>query len=201
MPRARAKVQKGFLSRIKFTESYTSLILGAIVVLIVGILFILFAKGGKNSLTSSIKDVITGDKQAAQDANTSSTYTVKPGDDLWTISENVYKNGFKWQEIAKANKLKNPGLIYSGDKLIIPTITQAVQKEIAEKVTEGKITSEIINNNSITANDYTVIKGDNLWDIAVRAYGDGFKWPEIAKANNLANPSIIHPGNIFKIPR
>lgn len=202
MPRIKKKTQKGFLSSIKFTESYTSLILGAIVVLIVGILFVLFAKGGKNSFTSSIKDIFTGGKQESQDSNTSSTYTVRSGDDLWTISENLYKNGFKWTEIAKVNKLENPRLIYSGDKLIIPTITQAVQeKVVAKNEILEKTPSEITKNKSITENVYTVVKGDNLWNIAVRAYGDGFKWTEIAKANNLVNPSLIHPGNIFKIPR
>lgn len=202
-PRIKRKGQRGFLGRIKFTESYTSLILGAIVVLIVGILFILFAKGGKGPLTSSIKDIFTGEKQELQNPNVSSTYTVKPGDDLWSISENVYRDGYKWIEIAKVNKLENPGLIYAGNKLILPTVVQSIiQKEVTQKSEQNLQTqNSVIQNNSITGNKYTVVRGDNLWDIAVRAYGDGFKWPEITKANNLANPSVIHPGNIFKIPR
>jgi nucleoid-associated protein YgaU len=40
-----------------------------------------------------------------------------------------------------------------------------------------------------------------LWTIAVRAYGDGYKWTEIAKANKLVNPNLIHPGNVFVLPR
>lgn len=187
------------LSRIKFTESYTSLILGAIVVLIAGILFVSFAKGNKNAQTSSTKDV----SKIEQNSNTSSMYTVNVGDDLWSISENVYKDGYKWVEIAKANKLENPGIIYSGDKLIIPTITPSViQKEIAQNEELNPQTqTPVIQNNSITGNSYTVVEGDNLWDIAVRAYGDGFRWPEIAVANNLSNPSLIFSGNVFIIPR
>ena len=191
------KTQNGYISRIKITESYTSLILGAIVVLIVGILFVTFAKGNKNLQTSSIKDISEIENQ---NSKTSSTYTVKLGDDLWTISENIYKDGFKWVEIAKINNLENPGLIYAGNKLVLPTIIQEKQATINAQ-TSPKATDKSIQNNSITGNEHIVVRGDNLWNIAVRAYGDGFKWPEIAKANNLLNPSIIHSGNIFKIPR
>lgn len=56
-------------------------------------------------------------------------------------------------------------------------------------------------NTAITGNSYTVQSGDNLWDIAVRAYGDGYRWVEIAQANNLANPGLIFSGNVFTIPR
>lgn len=49
-------------------------------------------------------------------------------------------------------------------------------------------------------NIYTVKKGDTLWDIAGKVYKDNYKWPKIAEANDLVNPSLIHPGNIFVIP-
>jgi nucleoid-associated protein YgaU len=53
----------------------------------------------------------------------------------------------------------------------------------------------------ITGNTYTVVRGDNLWNIAVRAYGDGFRWVEIARSNKLVNPHLIHAGNKFILPR
>ncbi len=186
------KIKKGFFYKIKFTESYTSLILGAIVVLIVGILFISFAKINKSSQTSSTKDSL---KTEEQKSNTSSTYTINPGDDLWSISENVYQDGYKWIEIAKLNKLENPALIHAGNKLIIPTISPPVSTENAEALTA------ITQNNSIAGNTYAIVPGDNLWNIAVRAYGDGFRWVELAKVNNLTNPDLIFSGNVLKIPR
>ena len=188
------KAQKGFFSKIKFTESYTSLILGIIVVLVVGILFLLFAKVNRNMQTSSTKTM----DENSQNSNTSSTYTVRPGDDLWSISENVYNDGYKWVEIAKLNKIENPGKIEVGDKLSLPKINQE-EKVVTQAATQN--TTEVTESNSITGSTYTVVRGDNLWNISVRAYGDGFKWVEIAKANNLANPSVIHSGNVFKIPR
>ncbi len=47
---------------------------------------------------------------------------------------------------------------------------------------------------------YTVEKGDDLWRIANKFYGDGFAWAKIAKANNLDKPNTIHPDNNLIIP-
>ncbi len=55
--------------------------------------------------------------------------------------------------------------------------------------------------NPISGSEYTVSKGDSLWTIAVRAYGNGYKWSEIAKANKLSHPGVIHAGNVLQIPR
>lgn len=187
-------VKNGVFGQFKFTESYTSLILGAIVVLIVGILFIFFARGNRNmqtSSTDSTRDVSQIEKPQEQ-SKTSSTYTVKPGDDLWSISENVYNDGYKWIEIAKANKIENPGLINVGNKLTIPKVEK---KSVVMK------SDKVVENNSITGNTYIIVSGDNLWDICVRAYGDGFRWVELAKVNNILNPDLIYSDNVLKIPR
>lgn len=47
---------------------------------------------------------------------------------------------------------------------------------------------------------YTVVPGDNLWNIAVNFYGDGTRYPEIAAANGIENPNLIFPGQVFIIP-
>ena len=53
--------------------------------------------------------------------------------------------------------------------------------------------------------DYTVVKGDCLWNIAKKKdfYGNGFAWPNIYKANRdkIKNPDLIFPKQIFKIPK
>lgn len=194
---------KSFFDKFSFPESYTSLILGALAVLIAGILFISFAKVNRSRQVSSIMTAPKTWEQISQDPNTSSSYTVNVGDDLWSISENFYKDGNKWVEIAKVNNLENPGLIYSGDKIVLPTPTpSAIQKSTAQNVEQNpQAQNTVVENNSITGNTYSVVAGDSLWDISVRAYGDGFRWPEIAKANSLVNPDLIHPGNVFIIPR
>jgi len=47
---------------------------------------------------------------------------------------------------------------------------------------------------------YTVASGDTLWAIAERFYGDGSKYQRIADASGVANPDLIHPGQVLTIP-
>jgi hypothetical protein len=42
---------------------------------------------------------------------------------------------------------------------------------------------------------------DTLARIARKLYGDGKRWPDIATANNLADPGRIRPGQILLIPQ
>ena len=50
------------------------------------------------------------------------------------------------------------------------------------------------------ARTYTVVSGDTLWAIAERFYGDGSKYQMIADASGVANPDLIHPGQVLTIP-
>lgn len=50
------------------------------------------------------------------------------------------------------------------------------------------------------ARSYTVEPGDTLWAIAERFYGDGSKYQVIADASGIANPDLIHPGQLLTIP-
>ncbi len=47
---------------------------------------------------------------------------------------------------------------------------------------------------------YEVVKGDSLWNIAVKKYGNGYLWTEIAKENKMKNPSSIEIGQKLVIP-
>ena len=53
--------------------------------------------------------------------------------------------------------------------------------------------------------NYTVVKGDCLWNIAKKDqyYGNGFAWPKIYKANRdkIKNPDLIYPKQEFTIPK
>lgn len=50
--------------------------------------------------------------------------------------------------------------------------------------------------------DYSVVAGDSLWKIAVKKYGNGYKWTEIAKANNIdqKNYGNLEVGQKLKLP-
>ena len=49
---------------------------------------------------------------------------------------------------------------------------------------------------------YTVVSGDNLWNIAEALFGDGAKWRVIFDANRgvIRDPNLIWPGQVFVIP-
>ena len=49
---------------------------------------------------------------------------------------------------------------------------------------------------------YIVVSGDSLWNIAKMFYGNGAKYTAIYEANKdkIANPSVIHPGQVLTIP-
>jgi nucleoid-associated protein YgaU len=50
---------------------------------------------------------------------------------------------------------------------------------------------------------YLVRRGNNLWMIARRTYGDGLNYTIIyaANAGHIRDPDLIYPGQIFALPR
>ncbi len=54
-----------------------------------------------------------------------------------------------------------------------------------------------------TEQKYTVVKGDCLWNIAKKFYGNGSKYSVIYNANRSVvggNPNLIYPGQVLTIP-
>lgn len=51
---------------------------------------------------------------------------------------------------------------------------------------------------------HTVVKGENLWNIARKYAGQGGKWPELWEINKdkskSKNPDLIYPGEVFTLP-
>jgi putative chitinase len=186
-----AAKKEGFLSQIRWGESYTSLFLGAVVVVVALVLAFSFIRSrnllnhGQTQSTSTVAKEQTAEQKPK-------TYTVKSGDYLWSIAEKIYGSGYNWVDLAKANNLENPGVLYAGTKLIVPDVAP---KTVTVQVNPTQI------QNPISGSTYTVVKGDFLWDIAVRAYGDGYQWVKIANANNLVNPNMIFSGNVLQLPR
>jgi len=105
------------------------------------------------------------------------SYTVKPGDRLYSIGRQFGVNPYT---IAQANGIGAPYLIHPGQILLIP----AGGTEPSPKPEPGP-------------NTYTVKPGDTVYSIS-RKFG---KSPAaIINANNLTNPSCIVPGQVLKIP-
>lgn len=67
-------------------------------------------------------------------------------------------------------------------------------------VNEKSIPEEIVSPANQT---YTLGEGEGLWDVAVKFYGDGYRWVDIAKANNLTEEQAnnVAPGTKVIIPK
>jgi nucleoid-associated protein YgaU len=190
---------KNFLKKIRLNEGTISTILGALVVVVVGILIFNYFRGVSketNKENLNLPSPTNGEVKLIEEEGKlvpeglPSNYKVQKGDHLWKIAEKFYGSGYNWVDIAKENKLKNANLLFVGQELNIPKV--AVKKPVIATEKFGP---------AITGDNYTVQKGDHLWGIAVRAYGDGYQWVKIASENNLKNPNLIHPGNVLKLPR
>ena len=111
-----------------------------------------------------------------QASDRAQTYTVKAGDSLWSIAQEVYGDGNAWRSIASANNLSNPQFIHVGNEFTLPDV-----------INGGQVSS-------IAAETYTIKSGDSLWRIAQDIYGDGFKWTIIYENNK---PLVENPGKIM----
>lgn len=185
---------------ISLSDSSLSLVLGVIMVLGIGLLSYNYFRTNRqvvNVTPAEVTDTGEGDltipgAAVALPAN----HTVTAGENLWVIAEKYYASGYNYVDITAANDLSNPNHLLIGQKLVIPKVE--VRKPRLET---GAVVYPQIKDSKIDGSQYVVTRGDNLWTIALRAYGDGFKWVQIAKTNNLTNPNIIHSGLRLQIPR
>jgi nucleoid-associated protein YgaU len=177
----------------KTREDVVSMFLGLVVVVaVVGFLVNYIEKRkGNVDIPGVSNDMRVEEEIKIGGENIGGTITVQKNDSLWKIAQRVYKDGYKWTEIAKANNLKNPGLIYVGQSLALP--------EIEETKTETNLGEEKIVSSEAT--NYVVVAGDNLWNIAVSFYNDGYKWTRIWQDNKdkLNSPDLLEIGMVLSI--
>lgn len=81
-----------------------------------------------------------------------------------------------------------------------PVAEEPVSEEAAEPASEAPVEEAAAEPAPPEVRSYTVVSGDTLWAIAERFYGDGSKYQVIADASGVANPDLIHPGQVLTIP-
>lgn len=172
------------------------MVLGALVIIVVGLLVI-------NYFRDSEPGSAFPEGLATEETILPTTHIVTKGETLWAISEKYYATGYNWVDIADANNLTSANAIEEGQVLNIPKVESRLAEASPESSPKATIKPSPTPTEKpvVTGKTYTVVKGDSLWSIAVKIYGDGYKWVEIAKANHLANPNIIHAGNVFVLPQ
>lgn len=210
-----AKRIKNILKFFKMNENTISTIMGGVVIVVIaGLIFNYFRtanlKTWQGILLNDKETAQTDKKEESTDEKLIATYKVVKGDDLWHIAEKYYKSGYNYVDIMKENKLAGKGVITAGMELRIPkveakklTIVEP-KKELAISdkgdVVKAEVKAE--ETKSVTPGEYTTVKGDSYWKIAVRAYGDGYKWTKIYQANKklFANPNRIFVGAKITVP-
>jgi nucleoid-associated protein YgaU len=173
-------------SFFKSSEEAISMFLGlVIVVVVVGLVINFFNKRKGVADVPGVQDELTEVGNSSID----NRYVVQAGDSLWDIAEAKYNDGYKWSDIAEANQLSNPGLIEKGQKLVIPQILATdIEEEIVVVEKENA--------------EYVVSTNDNLWNIAVSRYSDGYQWINIWNANRdiLNSPDQLEIGMVLVLP-
>lgn len=101
-------------------------------------------------------------------------YRIRQGDTLWKISEKFLGRGERYGEIMSLNGLTTD-MIYPGQILKI-----AVDEVVSPRT-------------------YTVKPGDTLWKISTQMLGDGRRYSEIMRLNNLPD-SNIRVGQKLNLP-
>lgn len=114
---------------------------------------------------------------APSSPSSADTYVVQSGDFLSTIAA---KFGTTYQALASLNNIANPNLIHPGEVL---KLRGGASSPAPAPIANGQT--------------YTVVSGDTLSAIAARY---GVSVDAIAAANNIANPNLIYPNRVLRIP-
>lgn len=139
------------------------------------------SRAGGGAGTSSQPTTGTTAAQDAPQAATGAaagTYTVQPGDTLWSIAAR-YKTTVG--AIVALNGIVNPNVIHVGQVLRLPG------PGISAAPAQGQYRTYVVQN------------GDSLWAIAQRQLGDYHRFEEIKAINGLVS-SVIYPGQRLKLP-
>lgn len=184
-------------SDIKSNQSKLSMVLGALIILVVGILIYNYFNKNKPSLGPAQQTQQEQEQQDISPEQLPGKYTVKDGDTLFNIADKYYHDGYKYNEIVKANNLANPDLLEKGQVLNIPKL------ENQTTLSQDNKTPDIQTQwgPKIEGTSYTVVEGDFLSQIAGRAYGDPSALDKLIKANNLTHPDLLEAGTVLIIPR
>ena len=83
---------------------------------------------------------------------------------------------YRWFKVKKVE-------IVSDSKTSQPAIAKMEQRPVEKEIPKT----------------YTVQTGDTLCSISKKCLGDSGKYKEIAKKNNIANPSLIYPGQVLQL--
>lgn len=117
--------------------------------------------------------------------------------------------GYEWRDTGKLIK-KAEDAMKKGDNATAIKLANKAKKQADDAVKQKyaeleRLRAEGIIGGSTTpsGDSYTVVSGDNLWDISGKSsvYGNPYQWPLIYKANSdkIKDADLIYPGQTFAI--
>ncbi|MBA3871685.1 MAG: LysM peptidoglycan-binding domain-containing protein, partial [Anaerolineae bacterium] len=132
---------------------------------------------------------VTSGSTTSTSANGSgATYVVKQGETLFKIATHF---NLTTKQLAEANGITNPALIYAGQILKIPGASFANPTTVAPSPTTQPTAVPQ------ATGTYTVQVGDTLYKIAVRFKTTTTK---LMSLNNITNANIVYIGQVLKVP-
>lgn len=146
-----------------------------------------------NTLTGTLNFIVTEE-----------TIKLKAGDTVKLSGLGKYLSGnYYVKDITR--QISSSG--YSNSATLIKTdfgsSLKVSSSTTTKKAQEKKVQSTPSSASTVAVRTHTVKKGDNLWAISRKYYGNGKYYTRIYEANRdkLAKPdSIIYPGQVFIIP-
>lgn len=125
---------KSLLDKLQYdlqnNQSYLNLILGALIIIVLGVLIYNYFTKPEGTLGPSQQtNTQTGD---VTKENLPGKYTIKEGDTLFSIAQKYYDDGYKYPLISEANKLTNENTLNVGQVLEIPKPAEASSSPAAQ---------------------------------------------------------------------
>jgi nucleoid-associated protein YgaU/DNA-binding SARP family transcriptional activator len=131
-------------------------------------------------------------------------------DSLWAIAERRLGTGKRAGEIASLNEgrvmpdgtvLGARSRLRRGYELLLPPDAVGPLTTASIHGDGASIVTPLEPDSPPGTRQHTVQRGETLWDLAERFFGDGFKWTVIWEANpHVADPNLIHTGELLTIP-
>ena len=181
-----AKTILSSFKKFSWQESYASLVLGAIIIVVIGFLVANFIT--RRNQIGEGEQTFQSQEEALENSQSTQEYRILAGDSLSLISEKFYKTQEFWPVLAKVNNITNPNIIFVDSTIKVPPKSEAANIQ-----------------SQMTMTSYKIQQGDTLFSIAQNVYGDGSMWTVLDRANGVGrlpngNP-LIFADNVLVIPR
>ena len=88
---------------------------------------------------------------------------------------------------------------YGNKRIVIQPTTQSNKASSSSTTQKAVVEQKRPTTGKETPKTHTVKKGDTLWAIAKKYLGNGSKYTELAKLNNISNSNVIKAGQVIKL--